>query len=195
MSERAFIPIWAEHKIKWKGGDIAEKAENAALYGMYKAAQFFMEHVKEKIGVEGDGVPSDPGQPPHKQTGNLYNNVSLVVNKNEKAVAVQIDPEKAPYWYYLEFGTKHMDARPFWRVSKAETMAGMKLIAAMESTRKWNTSGFGLDIKTIEPTISQIAKKAQGIKEKGENDKPGFFGAAKKAIGSLVNRIKSFRKR
>jgi len=188
---RTFIPISAQHKITWKGGDVSKKAEEAALYGMYKAAKFFMDHVKEKIGVEGNGIPSEPGQPPHKQTGNLFDTVSLVVNREQKYVAVQIDSEKAPYWYYLEYGTKKMKARPFWRISKAETMAAMKLIAAMESTKKWNTSGFGLDIKTIEPTISEIAKEAQG----GGKKKRGLLGKAKDLFGSIVNKIKRFRKR
>lgn len=184
MSEK-FIPISAQFDIKWNGKNTSDAASAAAFYGLYKSAEYYMKHVKEKIGKEGNGVPSNPGEPPHKQTGNLYDSVELVADKSQNTVWVTIDSAKAPYWYYLEYGTKHMAARPFWRISQAEAGPAMLAIASLESKKAWIASGYGTNIVTSEPTITELANKArQGPMSK-------FVGFAK----SIIGKIKNFRKR
>lgn len=56
---------------------------------------------------------SASGQPPATDTGHLANNIFAEVNQTE-AMTVEIR-SKAPYSIHLEYGTKHMAARPFLR--------------------------------------------------------------------------------
>ena len=68
------------------------------------------ENIKEVLNTEGGGTPSEPGEPPHRQTGNLMDSVKgHTVGKSGK-VSIEAD-----YAYDLEFGNGETPARPFAR--------------------------------------------------------------------------------
>lgn len=85
-------------------------ARTVAVPALHVAGRVIVADVKKTLGVEGYGVPSKPGQPPHKQTGELQASVSYEVDKKAMAVKVFVDHPAA---FYLEFGTRTMAARPF----------------------------------------------------------------------------------
>ena len=61
---------------------------------------------------KGPGIPSEPGKPPHIQTGNLRN--SITVKADETKGSVLIGPTlQAPYGKFHEFGTRKHPPRPF----------------------------------------------------------------------------------
>lgn len=72
---------------------------------------------------------SAPGQPPATDTGHLANNIFAEVNQTE-AMTVEIR-SKAPYSIHLEYGTRHMAARPFLRPAGWQAgVQGEKIVKA-----------------------------------------------------------------
>jgi len=55
---------------------------------------------------------SQPGSPPASDTGNLANNISSGVEKEGNSWVGRVI-SRAIYSAWLEFGTKHIEARPF----------------------------------------------------------------------------------
>jgi HK97 gp10 family phage protein len=60
------------------------------------------------------GEHSRPGEPPHKETGELQASVGHVVQAEPLEIKLRLYAD-APYAAYLEFGTSRMRARPFLR--------------------------------------------------------------------------------
>jgi len=73
--------------------------------------------IKKLISKYGPGEPSYPGEPPHKQTGNLGRSWGVQIKKQDvKRIKGGIKASigsNLDYAYYLEDGTIHMEARPY----------------------------------------------------------------------------------
>lgn len=122
----------------------ADRAEKAAdVLGVeycLDVANMFAGEVRRLISVEGNGFPSDPGQPPHKQTGNLLDSIgilkfALVANGAEIQVGAQ-----AGYSAFLEYGTRKMMARPFMSMARrkvATMLTGLANLEGKDYTREW----------------------------------------------------------
>lgn len=60
---------------------------------------------------EGHGIPSNPGEPPHKQTHNLAESIDITkLSDHSFSIGTDVD-----YGKDLEFGTSTMEARPWLR--------------------------------------------------------------------------------
>lgn len=72
--------------------------------------------------------PSAPGEPPHKQTGNLRMNVAWEIIEGIR-MAARVGIGKAA-WYgrLLQLGTRHMKPRPWLDVALNRSMAQLKAI-------------------------------------------------------------------
>lgn len=84
-------------------------------------------NVKKTLGAKGSS-PSEPGEPPHKQTGRLIR--SLFSKLANRGKAVRVGGKGAA----LEYGTRKMAARPFLR----STLAKMQSQLASILTRPIN---------------------------------------------------------
>lgn len=73
--------------------------------------------IKKLISKYGPGEPSYPGEPPHKQTGNLGRSWGVQIGKKDiekiKGGIKATIGSNLDYAYYLEEGTVHMEARPY----------------------------------------------------------------------------------
>lgn len=69
----------------------------------------------KKLGARGNNR-SRPGEPPHKDYGRLRASVQNDFKQaNEEGNPTTLIGTNVPYGRYLEFGTKHMAARPWLR--------------------------------------------------------------------------------
>ncbi len=89
--------------------------------------------IKQLLSQPGSGVvrvsggrshqASAPGEPPAVDTGNLRASVGFQIRgAGRVGIGVQAG---APYWKFLEFGTRFIDPRPFLRPAIAFANAGM----------------------------------------------------------------------
>lgn len=97
-------------KIAWAAIDRVVDSVAAGL--LDGAGRLMAEEVRRRLGVEGSGVPSAPGEPPRKQTGELQRSVSYRVDRAARKVYVTVDHPAA---LYLEYGTRTMAPRPYLR--------------------------------------------------------------------------------
>lgn len=75
--------------------------------------------VRAKDSMKGGGVPhvpSAPGEPPHVDTGALQSSIHV----ETPGPFTRLVGDGVEYGVYLEFGTKHMAARP-WLLPAVET--------------------------------------------------------------------------
>lgn len=128
----------AQHVIIWDGDKVAARAKKAAFYGALKAAYFLRAYIRNMIGVAGYGISSEPGTPPHLQTGELRDSIKVLSANMLDEVIVYTDNE---YWSYLEYGTDdgRVAARPFWRRSISETRLALGKLAQVEMLRYMQT--------------------------------------------------------
>ena len=93
--------------------------KKAAFAGTVAAAEYVADYIRNMIGVQGTRDDrSLPGEPPKRQSGELQNSIRVLRDNREQLAVVYSDSE---HWWYLEYGTKKMKPRPFWRRSIAET--------------------------------------------------------------------------
>ena len=83
------------------------------------------DHAKTSMGAPGPGPHSLPGDPPRRQTSDLYNNVTAVVGSHESATESTrpSGAEEVPEW--LEYGTPggKVAPRPYMRPAYERTLA------------------------------------------------------------------------
>jgi len=72
---------------------------------MEELGEHLVDHIKETLSGHS---PSEPGDPPGLDTGNLRAGISYSVNGTELTIT-----SSAHYSDYLEYGTSKMSARPF----------------------------------------------------------------------------------
>lgn len=96
---------------KWRGGRANWAVRGAIADGFEKTGKQIVKKIKSNLSTPWPPA-SNPGQFPHKRTGNLQQAVDYWLNGQvlELQIGVNID---APYWNWLEDGTKKMLARPF----------------------------------------------------------------------------------
>lgn len=116
--------------IVWKGDQLEKQVQAAAMRGLIKGA----------MRVQGDAIrriqnppktgrlyrrrsivhqASAPGEAPATDLGNLVN--SITINPLPALLRVNINAG-ASYARALEFGTKHIEPRPYMRVSLIENL-------------------------------------------------------------------------
>lgn len=85
---------------------VADTSIRAVRRAMAEVGAEIEKTIKQSIAIQGP-PRSVPGEPPHKETGRLH--ATFRVAAGEKGLNVWA----APYAFFLEGGTKHMDPRPF----------------------------------------------------------------------------------
>ena len=96
-------------KIEWDG-QINHKVKQGVKESLYKAA---IDVQKNLINSVNNLSPSAPGQPPGVVTGTLKRSIQIYLGKIE-SLKVGIGT-RLKYAYFLEFGTKNMSPRPWFR--------------------------------------------------------------------------------
>jgi len=108
--------------------------------GMEQAVRSLAWHIRRSISTPYPPA-SDEGEPPHRRSGNLYRAVRHKVNRQTLKAYVIIDP-KAPYWKFLEKGTRFMGARPFVRpmvLARRKIIKQQVAAAGRRGFRKYST--------------------------------------------------------
>ena len=138
-------------KIQFKGMDKAKKRNNARIKDIEqlvkkattRSALLVKAYAQEQIqrGVatgnpRPDGsIASAPGQFPKTDTGNLVNNISTQT-KTQGTTVIGMIISSAEYSKHLEFGTRHMAARPFMQPSLDRNAKKIKDIFRKEGLLK-----------------------------------------------------------
>ena len=101
-------------------------SRDAAFAGTVAAAEYVADYIRNMIGVQGTRDDrSLPGEPPKRQSGELQNSIRVIEDRESKTVYLVSETE---HWFYLEYGTKRMQARPFWRRAIAETRVNISRV-------------------------------------------------------------------
>lgn len=112
-------------KVIWHGDKYTAGLEKNLKNRMNKVTTLLAGATKKMISVSGEGGPSKPGEPPHRQTGTLLNSITFVPAKKigNDVVGSYGAGASAPYAIYLEHGTSKIDARPFlsavWKANES----------------------------------------------------------------------------
>lgn len=135
-------------KFTWHGAALQRGANDGLLRNMSTAMEEFRKEVKAVVSVSGrtaeyitskktgkvrkilgayGSSPSEPGDPPHKQTGELFRAIKRKVYPIKKAVRVFARDPKAGL---LEFGTSKMAARPYMRTTFARMLNRIREVVA-----------------------------------------------------------------
>ena len=91
-----------------------EKASQAAELSMKTFVVKVKSDVQKSLNVNFPPV-SEPGTPPHKRTGHLYQSVYNKINKLSSMVIQGVVGDNAEYAPMLEYGTSKMSPRPYIR--------------------------------------------------------------------------------
>lgn len=108
-------------KVTWYGDDASRQINAEMKRRLAACAIAVTNHAKKLIGIDGTGVdsngtlipnvnPSKPGDPPHKQGGELQGSVAWSMVGVVARVGTHIK-----YGRWLELGTSKMAARPWLR--------------------------------------------------------------------------------
>lgn len=112
-------------------GKMSKQSRREVGKAVFVAAGILETDVRQSIvqgAIQGAGhIPSAPGEPPNRDTGNLDQNVkAFKTGELTSEVA-----SEAPYSAALEFGTSKMAERPFMRPGAKKVRPKMrKLVAA-----------------------------------------------------------------
>ena len=116
------------NQASWYGQKVMTNVRKISLRKLRRVGRLVANKVKQNIAVPGPD-PSNPGEYPHKQTGNLQAHIDYRMNLAEEAVEVisgAVDPETgAPYSIYLELKSESRGGRPYLtRTLKEMTESG-----------------------------------------------------------------------
>ena len=103
---RVRITTSGRRRLRRLSADMARAAGRAVQAG----ADDVRETAREQLGEPGGGRPSAPGEPPHRQTGQLRDSVFARATRDGLGAEIGTDLD---YGAYLEFGTQAMPARPW----------------------------------------------------------------------------------
>jgi len=112
--------------LRWRGEEFKNFIRKNEEQRLEAAAIYLQNKVKEAISDPSPPV-SDPGQPPHKDTGTLRASISHEIDKQTKTARVGSNSEVAKY---LELGTDKMSPRPFLEPTLNANRAELKQILA-----------------------------------------------------------------
>ncbi len=132
---------------KWKGAEAKARIRAGVARNLAAAAITVKNHAKRLISTPGTiplggqtrdsrgkflrrkygSNPSEPGNPPHKQTGHLRRSVAHEVDEASLTARVGTNVR---YGRWLELGTAAMAARPWLRRALNEKLAEVRAILA-----------------------------------------------------------------
>jgi hypothetical protein len=98
--------------LKWHGEEFLRKTKEEQLRRLKRATIFLNTEVKRALGEDKSPPPSEPGEIPHLEKGELRRSITWEVD--EAAMIGRVGTNKI-YGKYLELGTKRMAKRPFLR--------------------------------------------------------------------------------
>ena len=115
-------------KLNFYGPNVKADLEISAVETLDELGEFLVARIREEINVLNvttgprggvHYIPSAPGTPPHRRTGNLIDSIIYQVNKTTFKLQIGCD-SRAKYGKFLELGTKKMVERPFasWALNK-----------------------------------------------------------------------------
>jgi hypothetical protein len=137
------------YKLNWSGDEAKRQVVKVFVTRLNRAALTLKNHAKTLINVEGTGIrqsstkakgnrkakrkgslvyganPSAPGEPPHKQTGELLRSVAFEV----VGMTARVGTNKR-YGRWLELGTRKIAARPWLRRAMNEMLTRLRQILA-----------------------------------------------------------------
>jgi len=93
--------------VKVQSLNVASMVGSQVASGVKKAAEYMKMRLKEKVSQGYSPPPSLPGNPPHVDTGELWNSITYRVQ------GTTITFKAAQHGIYLEYGTSKMAARPW----------------------------------------------------------------------------------
>lgn len=96
-------------KMKWRGDAAARAITRRLGSNLPKAADAIVEAARHLIGVQGP-PPSEPGDPPHVDSGRLIDSLYAEIDAAGLAARVGSTEEHA---VYTEVGTSRMAPRPW----------------------------------------------------------------------------------
>jgi HK97 gp10 family phage protein len=97
---------------EWHGDAFMAALQDYQVQQMHEAVDMVKADMQGSI--RPGGGPSSPGGPPHSQSGELRGAFTTRVTRNQQGATGTIG-NTAPHALFLEFGTRHMAARPFMR--------------------------------------------------------------------------------
>lgn len=110
-----------------RGVDASAFLDRHAALLLTRLAEGARDAAQTSMGGPGPNPPSEPGQPPHRQTSQLHANVTAAVDTAAgTAQTVSTRPDgspEVPGW--LEFGTRRAEARPYMRPAYEKVRAGL----------------------------------------------------------------------
>lgn len=107
----------ARVKVVWFGDRVARGLGTEFIRRLKIVGSMLERSAKKDLSIPGRSVgPSSPGEFPHAQTGDLRKSIFNEVQERRKVVILGTTMR---HGLYLEVGTKHMDSRPFLRMTVA----------------------------------------------------------------------------
>lgn len=95
--------------LKWNGSQVFGQVEDRIRNNVERALAHLVDALQENLNTPYPPA-SDPGEFPHKRTGNLQASVYYQFDRRRFTGDIIVD---APYAVYLEEGTQKMQERPF----------------------------------------------------------------------------------
>jgi len=109
-------------RMKWYGPAVVAEADRRARAKLLQAGELVRAEAVKSISVPTSSAgPSDPGDPPHADTGKLRQSIMVRVDGDSVIVG---SPLKYSLW--LELGTSRMAARPFLAPAVYRMMGAIK---------------------------------------------------------------------
>lgn len=102
----------------WNGDFIKERLRIECTQRIATAAAQLQDAAKQNIGIQGP-PRSTAGNFPHRDTGNLQENVVAIHGETASQVFASVGTS-VPYGPHLEFGTEKMAARPWLKRTTEE---------------------------------------------------------------------------
>lgn len=126
--------------LNWNGAAVKARVEDAARLAIDETTFSCIALAMQKLSVSGNGVPSKPGEPPHRQTGFLIGSVGkgqVKAQPEGNRIVGYWGSRDVNYAFALEVGTAHMAARPYLRVTADVEYPKLKarIIARMAGNR------------------------------------------------------------
>ena len=111
----------------WKGDELKKLVKLEYSKRLEAAAILLKNDIKESISEPSNHgrTPSEPGEPPHKESGRLRASISHEMNEDKSVARVGTN---VLYGKFLELGTRFMESRPFIRAAFDRNVSKLKQI-------------------------------------------------------------------
>lgn len=109
--------------VVWHGDEFMGHLQRETVKRLKTSAELVKSMMVRKLSVSGHKggqyTPSQPGEPPHADTGTLRKSIFWEVDETELKAIVG---SPVHYSLHLELGTSRMAARPYMRITLQECM-------------------------------------------------------------------------